>query len=175
MKNGNLIPQEIIHKKPTKMLLDSIETKEKILEKFLKIVVFEGWNDFALKQALKQCGIEEKFSNLIFENGCLDVAEFYIESQNKKLHSELSKIENFSSKKIRDKIRISLYLRFEIEKENKIAFQRLSNFYLSLKNLTSLETGFRPTIQAVKSCFKVSDFIWKIINDQSTDFNFYTK
>ena len=116
------------------MLLDSIETKEKILEKFLKIVVFEGWNDFALKKSLKDCGIEEKFLNLIFQNGCLDIAEFYIESQNKKLQLEISKIENFDSKKIRDKIRISLYLRFEIEKENKIALQRLSNFYLSLQN-----------------------------------------
>lgn len=157
------------------MLLDSIENKEKILEKFLKISAFEGWNDNALKQAVKECEIEEKFSNLIFENGCLDLAEFYIEKQNKKLSEKIAKIDNFYSKKIRDKIRTCLYLRFEIEQENKIALQRLSNFYLNPKNLCSLELGIKPTTQAIKSCFQISDCMWKLINDQSTDFNFYTK
>lgn len=157
------------------MLLDSTETKEKILHEFLKICAFEGWTNDALLQATTNCGISEKFANIIFENGCLEIAQFYIDSQNKKLSQKISEINDFHAQKIRDKIRLSLYIRFEIEKENRLVLQRLINFYLNPKNLTSFEMGPKPMLQGMKSCYKISDFIWKEINDQSTDFNFYTK
>ena len=154
------------------MLLDSKETKEKILAEFLKVCAFDGWNNGALLKAFSNCGIDEKFCNLIFENGCLDVVEFYVECNNQKA---LAIIEKSPQQKIRDKIRLALYARFEVEKDNQLALQRLSNFYLNPKNFTKLEIGARPLLQAFKDCYKVSDFIWKSINDQSTDFNFYTK
>ncbi len=157
------------------MLLDSFETKEKILTEFLKICSFDGWNNDALRQAISNCGIEEKFTDLIFENGCLDLAEFYVEAQNKKYAEKILEITDLSSQKIRNKIRLALYNRFELEKENKIALQRLINFYLNPKNFTSLEMGPRPMIQGLKLCYKIADSIWISINDQSTDFNFYTK
>jgi len=157
------------------VILDSKETKEKILAEFLKLCAFDGWNDNALSQAISNCGIDEKFSSLIFENGCLDLIEFYIEHQNQKAAAEILKIENFHQQKIRDKISLALYARFMVEENNKIALQRLINFYLDPKNFIKLEIGAKPMIKGLKSCYKVSDFIWKSINDQSTDFNFYTK
>lgn len=157
------------------MLLDSVETKEKILAEFLPISAFEGWNKGALLKAISNCGISEKFSDLIFENGCLDLAKFYIQSQNQKSAEKIAKIENFHSKKVRDKIRLALYARVEVEKNNQISLQRLGNFYLNPKNFTKIELGAKPTIHALKACYEISDFIWKEINDQSTDFNFYTK
>jgi ubiquinone biosynthesis protein COQ9 len=51
----------------------------------------------------------------------------------------------------------------------------LINFYLDPKNFTSFEIGARPMIQGLKLSFKIADFIWKNIGDESTDFNFYTK
>ena len=157
------------------MLLDSNQTKEKILAEFLPIAAFDGWNQDALLKAISKCEIDEKFADLIFENGCLDLAEFYVESQNKKAAEKIAAIENFAAKKIRDKIRLALYARVEVEKNNQLALQRLGNFYLNPKNFTSLEIGAKPAIQSLKTCYKVADFIWKEINDQSTDFNFYTK
>ncbi len=154
------------------MLFDSPETKHKILTEFLKICPFDGWNNGALLKAMEACGIGENFLTLIFENGCVDLAEFYVESQNQK-SAEI--LENLSGKKIRDKIRLSLYARFEVEKNNKIVLQRLINFYLDPKNFTSFEIGARPMIQGLKLSFKIADFIWKNIGDESTDFNFYTK
>jgi hypothetical protein len=35
--------------------------------------------------------------------------------------------------------------------------------------------GAKPALQGIKSCYKIADFIWYELNDQSTDFNFYTK
>jgi ubiquinone biosynthesis protein COQ9 len=154
------------------MLFDSPETKHQILAEFLKICPFDGWNNGALLKAMEACGIDENFLSLIFENGCVDLAEFYVESQNQK-SAEI--LENLSGKKIRDKIRLSLYARFEVEKNHKIALQRLANFYSNPKNFLSFEMGARPMIQGLKSCYKIADFIWKNIADQSTDFNFYTK
>lgn len=157
------------------MILDSPETKDKILTEFLKICPFDGWNKEALLKAMEKCKISENFANLIFENDCLDLAEFYIESQNQKAAEKIAAIEDFHHKKIRDKIRLSLYQRFEVEKDNKIALQRLMNFYINPKNFTSFEMGPKPMLQGLKACFKIADSIWTGINDQSTDFNFYTK
>ncbi|MES2962100.1 MAG: COQ9 family protein [Pseudomonadota bacterium] len=157
------------------MLLDSFETREKILQEFLKICPFDGWSKEALLKAVSAAGIEEKFCDLIFENGLLDLAEFYIEYQNNKAAEITSQIPHFYNEKIRLKIRQALYARFEVEKNNQIALQRLINFYINPKNFASFEIGARPMINGLKSCYSVADSIWKSIHDQSTDFNFYTK
>jgi ubiquinone biosynthesis protein COQ9 len=154
------------------VLLDSKETKEKILAEFLKVCALDGWNNDALSQAISNCGIEAKFSSLIFENGCLDVVDFYIETYNQRA---LTLIEKSPQQKIRDKIRFALYARFEVEKDNQLALSRLNNFYLNPKNFTKMEIGARPLLQGLKDCYKISDLIWKSINDNSTDFNYYTK
>jgi ubiquinone biosynthesis protein COQ9 len=154
------------------MLLDSKENKEAILSEFLKIASFEGWNKESLLKALDQQGIERNCCNLIFENDILDLTTLYITSYNEK---SLELLKNLKEEKIRNKIRFCLYARFEIEKNNKLALQRLSNFYLNPKNLLSINLGIRPAAHALKDCYKIADFIWKTINDSSTDFNFYTK
>lgn len=154
------------------MLVDSPETKEKILNEFLKICPFEGWSNETLAKAAMNCGIGENFLPLIFENGVLDLADFYIESYNEKSDGIFESLETH---KISDKIRFSLYARFEVEKNNRIAIQRLINFYLDPKNFSSPKKGPRPIIRGLRACYKISDFIWKNINDQSTDFNYYTK
>lgn len=150
-------------------MLDSLENKNKILENFLEAATFDGWSKDALEKAFLESKIDPKFIPIIFENGCLDLAEFYIDSYNEKAAEKIAEIENFSEKKIRDKIRLWLYLRFEIETKNKIALQRLINFYFTF------ETSPRPKIAGLKACFKVADFIWCGIGDKSTDFNYYTK
>lgn len=156
------------------MILDSSQTKEKILCEFLQLCAFDGWNDETLAKALEKCGIAANLLPLIFEDGALSLAEFYIKFQNQNSAEIFAK--NYGAlTKIRDKIRFALYARFEVEKENKIALQRLVNFYLNPKNLTSFQAGVRPALQALKSCFIIADFIWKNIGDSSSDFNFYTK
>jgi len=157
------------------VLLDSFETREKILREFLKICPFDGWSKESLLKAISKAGIEEKFSYLIFENGLLDLAEFYIEYQNQKAVEKISQIPNFHDEKIRLKIAQALYTRFEVEKNNQLTLQRLINFYINPKNFASFEIGARPMINGLKSGYLVADSIWKSINDESTDFNFYTK
>jgi ubiquinone biosynthesis protein COQ9 len=157
------------------MIFDSLETKQKVLSHFLEIAAFDGWSEETLKKSINACDIDDKFKNLIFENGCLDLIEFYIEQQNQQSAKMLAQNPDFKDLKIRDKIKSSLYFRFEVEAQNKVVLQRLINFYLDPKNFLSVERGPRPLIQSLKSCYKIADFIWYNIGDKSTDFNFYTK
>lgn len=154
------------------MLFDSIENKEKILEKFLEIAAIDGWNKESLIKAVESCKIKKEFCDLIFENGLFDLNDFYINSYNQK---SLELAGNLDGKKIREKITALLFARFQVEKNHKLALQRLINFYLNPKNFLSLEIGPRPLFYSLKDCFKISDFMWKSINDSSTDFNFYSK
>lgn len=157
------------------MLLNSIENKEKILQEFLQIAAFEGWNKESLLQALDKCKIGREFCPIIFENDILDLTEFYINSQNQKFCDEISKIKDFHQDKIRNKIRLCLYKRFEIEAQNKLALQRMVNFYQNPKNFLQFEIGARPLLYGLKNCYQIADLMWKTINDSSTDFNYYTK
>lgn len=157
------------------MIIDSKETKQLILTKFLDICPFEGWNDKALLKAMTESNVDEKYAELIFENGSLTMAEFYIAEQNLATIEKVALMEGFHDNKIRDKITIFLNARFDVEKNNQLALQRLMNFYINPQNFTSTSLGFRPMVQALKSCYQIADSMWLTIKDQSTDFNFYTK
>jgi ubiquinone biosynthesis protein COQ9 len=157
------------------VLLDSIENKNKILAEFVKISAFDGWNKDSLRKALKNCNFDENYGEIIFENGLIELADFYIEQQNLKSAELISQIADFSSEKIRNKIKFFLYARLEVEVNNKMVLQQLFNFYINPKNFLNLELGSKPIASAIKSCYKIADFIWESINDSSTDFNFYTK
>ncbi|MFM8186657.1 MAG: COQ9 family protein, partial [Alphaproteobacteria bacterium] len=65
----------------------------------------------------------------------------------------------------------------KIDENNKGAFKRLLNFYLIPQNpLNDLSTcSLRPINQSFKEVYFVSDYLWKLCNDSSTDYNFYTK
>ena len=157
------------------MLIDSLKNKQTILASFLQISAMSGWNLKNLEEALDLVNIDKKYLSIIFPNGILDVIDFYIKEGNKELAKKISYIEDFDQQKIRDKIRLCLYKRFEIEINNKKSVNNLVHFYFDPKNLSSFSTGLRPSFQSLELCFSISDSIWKIIKDQSTDFNFYSK
>ena len=77
------------------MIIDSIANKRKILSKFLEICVFEGWGDEAVRKAVIECGFEEKWANLIFENGAMDIADFFIKENDRLMVEKLQKFEDW--------------------------------------------------------------------------------
>ena len=146
------------------MLIDSIENKQKILDHFLELCVFEGWNEKTLKQSLIKAEIDVKFLPFIFENGCLDVAKFFVTKIDLEMEKEVENID-FTEMKIRDKIKNLVKTRLKINQEFKPQLAKLVQFCLQPKNI-----GF-----AFKSAYKTADLIWRIAGDSATDFNFYSK
>lgn len=145
------------------MLIDSLENKQKILSNFLEICIFDGWNEKALEKSLEKSGIDTKLSNFIFENGCLDVADFFIREIDEKMKIAAINLD-FSQMKIRDKIKNLVKIRLEINQEYKPQLVKLVQFYSS-KNI----------LHALKNAYKTADLMWKTIGDNSVDFSFYSK
>ncbi|MCE3254588.1 MAG: hypothetical protein K0R25_82 [Rickettsiaceae bacterium] len=146
------------------MLIDSIENKQKILHHFLELCVLDGWNDGALRQACEDAGIDVKLLPLIFENGCIDIADFFVREVDEKMKKEAVAID-FSQMKIRDKIKNLVKLRLKINEEYKPQLANLIHFYRQPKNLRF----------ALTNSYKAADLMWNLAGDNATDFNFYTK
>lgn len=157
------------------MIIDSYENKKKILDDFLASCLMEGVSDEILRKSATNVLGKEVLLDLVFEDGVLDLIDFYIEEKNKEVADKLKKIEGFSDFRIRDKIRAALSLRFEAEKENRDQLRQIFSFYINPKNLCQSGKGLKPSVRILKDCYKVADFIWYEIGDSSTDFNFYTK
>jgi ubiquinone biosynthesis protein COQ9 len=145
------------------MLIDSLENKQKILDNFLKLCVFDGWSDKTLEKALEKSGIQSQFSSFIFENGALDVADFFIRQIDKEMQKAVRGID-FTQIKIRDKIRTLVKIRLKINQKYKVQLAKMVQFYTS-----------KNAIYALKNAYKTADLMWRLIGDNSTDFNFYSK
>lgn len=146
------------------MLIDSPENKQKILNNFLEICLFEGWNQKALELAFIKSEIDVKFLPFIFENGCSDIANLFIRMIDNKMQEATINMD-FGQMKIRDKIKNLVKIRLKINQEYKPQLQKLIHFYLHPKNINL----------AFKNAYKTADLMWKIAGDNATDFNFYTK
>jgi len=146
------------------MLIDSIENKNLVLEEFLKLCPLEGWNDEVLKKSCLACKIDENFSHLVFENGALDVAEFFSRNIDDEMTTKIKTLD-LDQMKIRDKIKEAVKIRLNLNSSHKVAIKRMISFYYNPKN----------SANALKNCYKTADLIWKAIGDKSTDFNFYSK
>lgn len=162
------------------MIIDSFENKQKILDNFLKIVAFEDWSKETLILATKNAEIDEKLLPIIFENDILSLIEFLTQTRCQQLKEFAEKDQDFSTKKTHEKISYLIFNLLNFDKNNKIALKRLVNFYLDPKNFLPIKNcsnslGLRPINQSLKELYYVSDFLWKICLDKSTDFNFYTK
>ena len=157
------------------MIIDSFENKEKILLSFLEIAELEGWNENSLITSFKQNEIDEKYLSIIFPNLLFSLNEFHVEYFNSLAVKQISSITDFNNLRVRDKIKELIFQRFYVEKNHRIALQRLVNFYSNPKNFVQFGIGFKPILFALKSCYKIADSAWYAIGDSAVDFNFYSK
>lgn len=162
------------------MIIDSFKNKQKILDNFLKIVAFEDWSKETLILATKNANIDEKLLPIIFENDILSLIEFITQSRCQQLKKIVDENQDFNAKKTHEKISYLIFSLLNLDKNNKIALKRLANFYLNPKNFISTKNfqdslGLKPLQQGLKELYFVSDFLWNLCLDKSTDFNFYSK
>lgn len=157
-------------------LIDSDENKEIILEEFLEVATSDGCTNQALKKAFTNCEIDPNLINVFFENGLVDLINFYISNYNQKALEKINEdYPNFSRLKVRQKIKLLTLARFEVEIDNKTPIRRIINFCLNPKNIINSEYHAKPLELGLIINYKIADFIWHAINDKSTNFSFYTK
>jgi ubiquinone biosynthesis protein COQ9 len=159
------------------MLIDDQKNKQIIIENLLKIVAFEGWSNDSLKSAFIKTNLNENFLELIFEDKIFSAIEFITDDYCQQTKNFVVDDQDFNQQKINQKIAKLLFVFLTIDIKNKSAHQRLLNFYLNPKNLINqdLSMGLRPSYFALNQAYLVADFMWKLIGDNSTDINFYSK
>ncbi|MFZ9181128.1 MAG: COQ9 family protein [Rickettsiales bacterium] len=163
------------------MIIDSDDIKLKILKNFLEISVFEGWNDSAIELAIKKTFPNQEIlpnqMPIIFEDGIYSLISFVSKNRCETLAEISSKNPDFNDLKLNAKINYLIFQLLKIDENNKGAFKRLLNFYLVPKNPLndSINCSLRPVNQAFKEVYFVADYLWKLCNDKSSDFNFYSK
>jgi ubiquinone biosynthesis protein COQ9 len=146
-------------------LIDSDKNKEKILEKFLKIIENEDCSAESLRKSFIQCNFDPKLQEIFFENGILDLINFAIDILNE---------ENLQ--KFRQTNHDNLGISAKIIEIFKIRLELISKYQKSfIKIISFLRNNPENLSFIIKKSYKFADLIWYEIGDKSTDFNFYSK
>lgn len=156
-------------------MIDSKENKRKILQFFLKNIESEGVCQKSYEKSFIEAKIDFGAAELIFENGILDLLDFYSEEIVSEVEKSIKKNEKFAVLRINEKINFALIQLFLSQKNQRLAAFQIHKYYLNLSNFRDFGEIYRPKIFAFKNAFYFADKIWLAIGDETTDFNFYTK
>jgi ubiquinone biosynthesis protein COQ9 len=166
------------------MIINSLEVKSKILDSFLNQVSVFGWSKKNLDEALIINEIKPSQLELIFENGLFELTEFFIKE---KICGNVEQLKLNGSYlelvKTDQKITFLLEKTFEFLAKNYLLMLDMSHFIADLNNFlpknllnfSSKNSSLKPAWLGLKLSYIVSDAMWKAIDDQSTDFNYYSK
>lgn len=141
------------------------EIKQKILMAALNIIPFEGWDSSVIKLACKDSNLPSQYADIFFPNGIMELLKFFHDYVD-----ELMVTKVLSSKdkpnKIHEKILFSINNRLEILTPYKTVIAKTVPYLLLPWNAA----------HGISISWRTSDIIWHhIVNDKSTDFNYYTK
>ncbi len=138
------------------------------IEVVAKNLATNGWNQKLLEKAELECGFEQGYHFILFQDGIRGAIRYFEAWQNKLMLDKLAE-NDMQPAKVREKIALALTLRI-MQMEDKqldakaIALQN-STYYGCLEN----------TLFGAEMALSVCDNIWYYAGDKSTDFNYYTK
>lgn len=155
------------------MIFDSKENKKLIINYLIKNTILFDWTNEALNKSCIEAGIDEKYLPLIFENGIYSAIEDLTIIRCEELEEIANKNDDFKSLKLNKKISYLILNLLLIDLNNKESLKKLINFYINPKNIINSQS--KSTYLAFYNLYKVSDFLWKLCEDKSTDLNFYSK
>ena len=144
--------------------MDKLVKKDKFLSKFLKLSSNKGWNMLVFEETQKKLKYNSSLVEELFPRKLDDLILFFNYVTNDKL-SRAYKKKRFNKKSISISVLNAVKIRFELLNTNKDSIKK-SLFFLS-----------NPSKQILsgKLIYKTVDYVWKLIDDKSTDYNFYTK
>lgn len=128
------------------------------------LIIKYGWNDLLFQRIKEHKKINVQELEVLFPNGYKEMIRFFFDNLNQELKYKFIN-DDFSRIPVHKKIRKILITKLNIIKKDKIFFKRTFNYLLIPGNYKLLS---RLLYNSVNN-------IWYVAQDNSTDFNFYTK
>jgi rpsU-divergently transcribed protein len=143
------------------MILDSVVTKQKILDKYLEIAKNNGFNQHNLQLACIDCQIPVNYLPFIFADGFYDAINFMQQQQ----INQLAQIINTDF--------------FTLKITQKIDFLLINYFATTqpaiVKQLLNIEKTAYNIAFKTKFYYNLADSLWWLSKDTSTDMSYYSK
>jgi len=145
---------------------------KEILKIFQNNVIFSSWNNSTFKKSYIEAGNKLEEFEIHYPKGLKDFTNELIQEVEKKSHSRLElKVKNIKSLTEKANLAISTH----IEQYHDIIGNNGNSSKIILKKFVSYCSTPSNGFDSLKQIFKFSDRCWKVLNDNSTDFSFYTK
>lgn len=140
------------------------ETRAKVLEAALPLVVFDGWSEITLQEAITDSGVDAGLARLVFARGGVDLALAFHMDGDRQLAEAMAEAD-LEAMRYRDRVAFGVRKRLEIAGPDREAVRRGSAL-------------FALPIHAAdgsKAIWHTADTIWNALGDTSRDVNWYTK
>jgi ubiquinone biosynthesis protein COQ9 len=144
------------------MLID--DETAMVIDALVPQIVFEGWTNKALREALRSIGQSPEDAKLIFPGGPGEMIEAYFALSDARMEREAGETD-LSAHRVPGRVRAIIAIRLEQNRGNREAIRRALS-WLSLP--THAGRAARITAATV-------DSIWHAAGDTSADFSWYTK
>ena len=145
-------------------MLNTDETRDRLLVAALKHVPFDGWSEKALLRAAEESAIGTDEARRAFPNGAASLIEYHSAWDDQHMLESLDEV-TLKGLGVRRRVAAVVRNRFEQNEPQREAI-RAAMAYLALPHNGPL---------ALKCLYRTVDAVWFAIGDTSTDFNFYSK
>lgn len=146
------------------MLLNSKKNKDLVANHFFKLLEDGRLDQNLFEKTLIECNFKAEDGYLMFDSSLVNLVNYIVQLYDEKL-VDLAKKNKLDDLSVSQKVKKLILLRLQLIAENKIAAQKIWQFYFDYHN----------SYYGAKTLYKTCDLIWKIAKDSSTDYNFYTK
>ncbi len=139
------------------------QVRDAVLEAALPNVAFDGWSESLLRDAIAAADVNESEARMAFPRGVVDLAAAAHRQGDRRLREQMEAADEVL--RIREKITKAVRVRLEIAGEHEEAVRRAAALFALPHNAA----------QGARLTWGTADTIWKIVGDNSEDYNWYTK
>ncbi|GAT75971.1 hypothetical protein EHRUM1_01300 [Ehrlichia ruminantium] len=141
-----------------------MDSHSTIIKATIALIPFYGVSDETLLKACIDLNLYEDFCK--FHDGIYDILNHINDDLINFITIKFNETDNINNFKVREKIQYAVQLCL-------IYYSSLPNYRELLKNILSA-TPYNMCF-SITSLYKITDAIWNLAGDTSTDFNYYTK
>lgn len=139
-------------------------TRAAVIAAALPHVVFDGWTDRTLAEAVADAGVDPGLSRLAFPRGGVDLALAFHRDRDRALAADLAG-SDLGGLRFRDRVAHAVMRRLELVADEREAVRRGAALFALPHHAAD----------GARAIWETSDTIWTGLGDQSRDFAWYSK